>query len=154
MSFGSLMTEWTTYAEPLFRGLCKTFPCHQYRSWYHVRSQIAIASPQSKHSLFLKYAHVRRIWSVLELWGILFSADTIYQVIIHKACGLQVGITDGRSKEFKATFFHIFAHGVWFGSRGLDIFERFGLVLGKMIMCSCKSCQILSEWRWKVWHCW
>lgn len=37
------------------------------------------------------------------------SADTIYQMIIHKSCGLQVGITDGRSKNLK----HVFMSCSW-----------------------------------------
>ena len=57
--------------------------------------------------------HLKRILSVLAYYGeILFSANTIHQMIVHEPCGLQVGITDGRSKEFKATFFHVSAHGV------------------------------------------
>ena len=46
-----------------------------------------------------------------------FSAKAASQVIIDKTRSLQVSITNRRSKELKASFFHIPAHGIGLGRR-------------------------------------
>ena len=46
-----------------------------------------------------------------------FSAKAASQVIIDKTRSLQVSITNRRSKELKALFFHIPAHGIGLGRR-------------------------------------
>ena len=55
-------------------------------------------------------------------------AEAMDEVVVDHADGLHEGVADRRADEFEAALFEVLAHGVRFGARGGDVFERFPVV--------------------------
>ena len=70
-------------------------------------------------------------------------AETVQQVIIYQASGLQVGIDDGGSQELESPLLHVFGYAIGQGCGGGDLLEAFKPV--HYLLPLCKSPEVITK---------